>query len=456
MNTLRSSLWSRLTIAFVFIALIGVTLVAVLANRATSVGFQRYLAAGEIASFSDLQEDLGRFYALQGSWEGVNNVLRESGVGPQGGGGGYFLRVLDANGDAVGGRGGQSRAIAEFDVELPIMAGGVRVGTLLAEPAGGGSGRAGELYLASVNQAILWSGLIAIVIALFLGLLLARRITRPLSQIAEATHALAAGDLSRQVPVTSEDELGRLANDFNQMAQALDLSETQRRQLLADTAHDLRTPIAVIRSHLEAMLDGVFPMTPENLAAIHEETLHLSRLVEDVRLLSLAETGQLPLEKKPVDLQELTSQVISAFAPLAEADGIMLESELEEVPTIMADQARLHQVLANLISNAMRFAPQGYQDPPAVNVTLQQDANQVTIAIADNGPGLTAEQQARVFDRFWRSDTSRDRQGGNSGLGLAISKSIIEAHGGTITVNSTPNEGATFTITLPQNGENHG
>ena len=189
------------------------------------------------------------------------------------------------------------------------MVNGRQVGSLLAEPAGGG-GRAGEQYLASVNQAILWSGLVAIVIALFLGLLLARRMTRPLGQLAAATRAVAAGDFSHQVPVTSEDELGRLAQDFNQMAGALELSEAQRRQLLADTAHDLRTPISVIRSHLEAMLDGVFPVTPENLAAIHEETLHLSRLVEDVRILSLAETGQLPLEKKPVDLQELTGQVV--------------------------------------------------------------------------------------------------------------------------------------------------
>jgi signal transduction histidine kinase len=449
MNTLRASLWSRLTIAFVSIALIGVTLVAVLANRAASVGFERYLAADEIASLGKLQDDLGRFYAAQGAWDGVNNILRESGVGPQGGGGGYFLRILDSSGNVVAGRGGQSRTVTEFDVQLPIMANGRQVGSLLAEPAGGGGARAGEQYLSSVNQAILWSGLIAIVIALFLGLLLARRITRPLSQLTEATHALAAGDLSRQVPVTSEDELGRLANDFNQMAQALNLSETQRRQLLADTAHDLRTPIAVIRSHLEAMLDGVFPMTPENLAAIHEETLHLSRLVEDVRLLSLAETGQLPLEKKPVDFLELTDQVVTAFAPLAEADGVVLQSDLQQVPTIMADEARLHQVLANLISNAMRFAPLGDQEPPTVSVTLQQDAGQVIIAIADNGPGLTAEQQARVFDRFWRSDSARDRQGGNSGLGLAISKSIVEAHGGHITVDATPGQGTTFTIILP-------
>ena len=449
MSTLRSSLWSRLTVAFVFVALIGVILVAVLANRAASLGFQRYLQAGEIASFGDLQVSLANYYVMQGDWTGVNTVLRDSGIGQQVGGG-YFLRVLDAGGQVVGRRGGQSRSEAEFDLRLPIMVGETQVGTLLAEPAGGaGSGHAGEQYLASVNQAILLSGLVAIFIALFLGLILARRITRPLSQLTEATHALAAGELGRQVPVTSEDELGRLASDFNQMAKALELSEAQRRQLLADTAHDLRTPIAVMQSHLEAMLDGVFPMTPENLAAIHEETLHLGRLVEDVRLLSLAETGQLPLEKKPIDLQEVTDQVVSAFAPLAEADGLVLESDLHPVPIITADNARLHQVLANLISNAMRFAPLGTGQPPTVSVALRSAGDQVLITISDNGPGLTAEQQARVFDRFWRSDSARDRQGGNSGLGLAISKSIVEAHGGTISVDATPGDGAAFTISLP-------
>jgi two-component system sensor histidine kinase BaeS len=448
MTALRTSLWPRLTLAFLFIALIGVILVAVLANRAASIGFQRYLQAGETAGLQTLQQDLGLYYALQGDWTGVNSVLRDSGIGPGGAAGGYFLRVLDNDGKVVASRGGQSRALSEFDLEMPIMLDGRQVGTLLAEPAGG-DGRAGEQYLSSVNRAILLSGLVAMVIALFIGLLLARRITRPLDRLTEATHAVAAGDFSRQVPVTSEDELGRLAQDFNQMAQALELSEAQRRQLLADTAHDLRTPIAVIRSHLEAMLDGVFPMTPENLAAIHEETLHLSRLVEDVRLLSLAETGHLPLEKKPVDLAELTAQVVAAFAPLAEADGILLESDLAETAPAVADQARIHQVLANLISNALRYAPQGQQDPHAVSVTLKKETGLVIISVADNGPGLTAEQQARVFDRFWRSDVARDRGQGGSGLGLAISKSIVEAHAGRITVESTPGQGTIFTVTLP-------
>ncbi len=447
MNALRSHLWPKLTLAFVFIALIGVVLVAVLANRAANIGFARYLQADEMRGLAELQDNLGISYADMGSWEGANNLLRQSSAGPQGGGTGYFLRVLDRDGRLVASRGGQNRGTADFDVALPLIAFGEEVGTLLAEPAGQGN-RAGEQYLDSINQAILWSGLIALTIALLLGLLLARYLTRPLSQMTAAARAVAGGDLNQQVPVTSTDEIGQLAADFNQMARALDLSESQRQQMLADTAHDLRTPISIIRSHLEAMLDGVFPTTPENLAAIHEETLHLSRLVDDVRLLSLAETGQLPLEKKETDLQELTGQVVAAFAPLAEADGVRLQSDLAPVQPVMVDAARIHQVLANLISNGLRYASLGDQQPPSVTVTLAQADGQINIAVADNGPGLTTGQQERVFDRFWRSDSARDRRQGGSGLGLAISKSIIVAHDGRLTVQATPGEGSTFTITL--------
>jgi signal transduction histidine kinase len=446
-KTLHAKLWIRLTIAFAFIALVGVALVAILANRATSIGFARYLESGDIVRLEVLQDELGSFYAAGGSWNGVNSVLRGSGAGPQGGGGGYFLRVLDADRQEVGGRGGQTRSTAEFDAEFPISVDGQTVGYLLAEPAGQ-SGRAGEQYLASVNQAIIWAGLLAIITALILGIFLARRITRPISRLALATRAVAGGDFNQQVEVTSADEIGQLAEDFNHMAHTLALSERQRRQLLADTAHDLRTPISIIRSHLEAMLDGVFPLTQENLAAIHEETLHLSRLVEDVRILSLAETGHLPLTKKALNLQELAGQVVSSFAPLAELDGVRLISDLPEVRAVMADEARIRQVLANLISNALRFAPLGRQDPPTVTVSLLEEAGTVLISVADSGPGLTADQQQRVFDRFWRAAAARDRQSGSSGLGLAIAKSIVEAHNGQISVQSTPGEGTVFTIGL--------
>jgi signal transduction histidine kinase len=204
-----------------------------------------------------------------------------------------------------------------------------------------------------------------------------------------------------------------------------------------------------MQSHLEAMLDGVFPTTPENLGTVYEETLRLGRLVGDVRTLSLVEAGQLPLDKQEINLSELVTQAASAFAPLAEADGIQLVTDLQSAPLVAADPMRIHQVLANLIANALRYAPQGNHPPPTVSLAATAANGEVRIAITDNGPGLTSEQQASVFDRFWRSDGARSREAGGSGLGLAIAKGIVQAHGGTIGVKSEPGQGATFWFSLP-------
>lgn len=447
---MRTKLWVKLTAAFVFVALVGVVLVAYGANRATAVSFQRFLQADENSQLQNLQTNLAAFYAAQASWDGVNQVLRDSGLGPESGG--YFLRVTDKNGQQVGVRGGQGRDQAEFDFSLPIIVAGLEVGRLWANPTGGGVGRAGEQFLMAVNQAIVWAGLVALAFALILGLFLAQRLTRPLRQLTRATQAVAAGDLSQQVPVTSQDELGELGDHFNQMAHALETAEAQRRQLLADTAHDLRTPISVIQSHLEAMLDGIFPPTPENLAVVHEETLHLGRLVNDVRTLSLVEAGQLPMDMQIVDLSAIVQQAAVAFAPLAEVDGICFTTDIIQTVTVTADAARIHQVLANLIANALRYAPQGSQLLPAVHIRLTTNADSAEVHIQDNGPGLTAEQQELIFGRFWRADTARGRERleqGGSGLGLAIAKGIVEAHGGGIHVVSQSGVGSTFVFSLP-------
>lgn len=447
------NLRTKLTLAFVFVAVVAVGLVAILANRATAVGFQQYLAAGETDQLTQAGSQLAAFYQQQGSWNGVNAVLRDIGIGPDPAGGGYFIRIVDAEGNDVGGRGGgsgQGRNTPEFDpdVSIPILLNGEQIGTLLAAQSGSAGNRAGEQYLAQVNQAIFLAGLIAVLLALLLGIFLARRLTRPLRQLNQATQQVAAGDLSQRVAVQSHDEVGELADHFNDMAEALETAETQRQQLLADTAHDLRTPISIMQSHLEAMLDGVFPTTPENLGIVYEETLRLGRLVGDVRVLSLVEANQLPLDKQLINLTELVTQAVASFAPLAEADGIELETKLAVTEPIQADAARIHQVLANLITNALRYAPQGSKPPPTVSLSVVTEADQIVVRVTDNGPGLTAEQQASVFDRFWRSDTARSREQGGSGLGLAIAKGIIEAHDGTIGVQSQLGEGTTFWFSL--------
>jgi two-component system sensor histidine kinase BaeS len=384
-------------------------------------------------------------------WDEAGNILRDSNLGPDAGG--YFLRVLDEHGEVVASRGGgQGRGSAAFTPEVtePIMVNGRQIGVLLAAKAGqGGQGsRAGEQYLASVNQAIFVAGFVAIVLALLLGMALAQRLTRPLRQLSQATTAVAAGELGQQVSITTHDEVGELAARFNDMSQALANAEKQRQQLLADTAHDLRTPISIMQSHLEAMIDGVFPPTPDNLGTVYEETLRLGRLVNDVRTLSLAEAGQLPLDRQPVTLSDLVAQAAAAFQPLAEADGIQLQVQLAATPPILADALRLHQVLANLIANALRYAPQGSQSPPQVTIRVDNVADGILVSVSDSGPGLTPEQQTQVFDRFWRSDAARSREQGGSGLGLAIARSIVEAHGGVIGVESQVGQGTRFWFQL--------
>ncbi len=445
---MRANLSAKLTLAFVLVALAGIVLVAILANRATAVSFQRYLLAGDTQRLQTLAEDIGLLYSEHGDWAGVNALLRDSDIGPEAGSGGYFLRVHDNSGQVVASRGGQGRPSIDFEQQVPIFSSDRQVGTLLAAPAGQGE-RAAEQFLASVNQALLWAGATAVLIALLLGILLARQLTRPLRRLTAAARGVAAGDFSQRVPVTRSDELGDLARDFNQMAGALETSEATRRQMLADTAHDLRTPISIMRSHLEAMLDGVFAPTPENLAVVHEETLLLSRLVEDVRTLSMAEAGQLPLALQKVDLAEQVQSAAAAFTPLAEADGITLRVAFSAAPTVTADPARLQQVLANLLANALRYAPQGSSDQPEVQIELSTGDGRARISVTDNGPGLQPDQQVHVFDRFWRSDAARSRGEGGSGLGLAIARGIVEAHGGTIELSSTPGAGTTFTVSLP-------
>jgi signal transduction histidine kinase len=359
---------------------------------------------------------------------------------------------LDANGDTAVIAGGQRNRPATIDdanVILPIAVNGRVVGTLLVREPGGQGERAADQYLLDVNRAIWLGGLAAVLLALVLGLLLARRLTRPLSQLTQASRKLAAGELGQQVNVGHQGEVGELADSFNQMSAALAHAEQQRQQMLADIAHELRTPLSITRGHLEAMLDGVFPTTPDNLALIHEETILLGRLVEDLRTLSLAEAGQLSLDKTPLDLTELAAQAVAAFDPLAESEGVRLLVQLPDMPIqITADAGRLRQALGNLLSNALRHVTKGENGLPQVTVSLVHQNGTARLSVADNGPGLSPEAQAHVFDRFWRADSARSRDRGGSGLGLAICRAIVDAHNGRIWVESTPGHGATFTIEL--------
>jgi signal transduction histidine kinase len=445
------SLWFRITLSFLLVALVGVLVVAGLANRATVTGFQDFLSEDRAARWTDLQTQLRNYYAAQGDWSGVNNLLNRAEQGRGQGGSGASLVLLGERGETVVVAGGQRNnpaSLADADFQFPIEVGGELVGTLLVREVGGQGSHAGEQYLENVYQAIWLGGLAAVVVALLLGALLAQRLTRPLRQLTQASQELAGGDLGKQVDVPQQGEVGELAAGFNRMSAALAQAEAQRRQMLADIAHELRTPLSVTRSHIEAMLDGVFALNEENLGLIHEETLLLGRLVEDLRTLSLAEAGQLTLNLGVVDLKELIARMAAAFAPLAEAEGVVLTAVLPPATvTVHADADRLQQAFGNLIANAIRYAPKG-GSTPRVTVSLTQIGERPEIRVTDNGPGLSSEAQAQVFDRFWREDRARNRADGGSGLGLAICRAIVEMHHGRISLESSPGAGASFIVTF--------
>lgn len=301
-------------------------------------------------------------------------------------------------------------------------------------------------FLARLNRAVILGSVVASLLALILGVILAGTISRPVRELTAATSAVAGGDLGHQVPVRTQDEIGELAQSFNKMSADLAHSNQLRRQMTADIAHDLRTPLSVILGYSEALADGKLPGTAETYDAMHRQAQHLSRLIEDLRTLSLADAGQLSLVLRPVEPRGLLEHTALAYLPAAEARGIQLTLEDADTPPIIVDPDRILQVLGNVVSNAIRHTPEGGQ----ISLSAVAENDRVILRIRDSGPGIPSEDLPHIFDRFYRGDKARTSDEA-SGLGLAIARSLVEAHGGRITVENVPG-GASFAIALPVAG----
>ncbi len=322
-----------------------------------------------------------------------------------------------------------------------------QVGTLLSEATLGRRTNLETDFLSSVDRAILLAGIIAGMVALLLGVLLVRQMTRPLRQLGNAMLSIADGEKQQQIEIRSADALGQIGEAFNKMNHKLDHSEKLRQHFLADITHELRTPLTILQGDLYALQTNVYEPTVETFASLYEESLRMGRLVEDLRNLSLAEAGKLSIEKQPTDFVRLLNQVVETLKPLLKKKNINLVIDLPQELIIDLDPDRTTQVLWNLLKNASHYTPPNGQ----ISIGVTSEVSQVQVEISDTGPGIAADELPYVFDRFWRADKVRGQKSGGTGLGLAIAKQLIVAQDGQIWVQSELKQGTTFVFSLPIN-----
>ena len=498
------SLSRGIRVRFFWQLIIAFGLIILLAGGGTFVAGR--LALGNLESFARSNpaammflwvDRLGNYHARSGSWQGVEALVAEYPCGPGWGpwDAGWEREYTLATPDGVivaasdAERLGQTLRPPERAFAVPIVVNGEQVGLLTLSTFGRFRDSLHDV-VGFTLQRFLMGGMFIGALAVIVGLGLSRVMSRPVVDLTTATRAVAAGDLSVRVSKGYPGELGELATAFNRMIAELARADELRRNMTADVAHELRTPLSVIRGKLEGVLDGVYEATPEHLEPVLEETKLLTQLVEDLRLLALAETGQLTLEKRSIDVGDLLQDAYVNFGPQASDRGVTLALDVpSDLPAVIADRRRVAQVLGNLLTNALRHTPQGgcvtlsaavpsggygnppygggygnppydggcgnppyggygnppygggYGDPPYGDV--------VEVSVADTGTGISPEDLPYIFERFWRGEKSRSRAGGGTGLGLAIAKQLVEMHGGTIGVESAPGQGSTFRFTLP-------
>ena len=316
-----------------------------------------------------------------------------------------------------------------------------------------------DAFLRTTGRSLWLAGLGAALVGVLLSLLLARQLTNPLRRLEAAAQRIAQGDLSKRVDVVSSDEIGNVAESFNEMAESLEIAEATKQQMIADISHELRTPLTAVRSALEGLRDGLIEPNQETFASLHDRILLFTRLVNDLHQLTLADTGRLSIRRTPCRLETVIEGIVDTIGVQTEDAGLELrESIAPDLPTVHVDAHRIEQVLLNLLANAIRHTPEGGHVEIAASAP---EARWVEITVCDSGPGLSSEDLAHVFDRFYRSDASRTRQrgegaapidapdAGGAGLGLSIAQALVEAHGGTIHAENALSGGACFRIRLP-------
>jgi signal transduction histidine kinase len=435
----------RLLVAFTLVILVVVGAIYFFVSQTTGGEIRRYGERSEQARFGRVAFELNRYYREHGDWEGIQPYVEQWGSL-------YGRRIIltDSSGIVVADSQGELLG-QQYHTDAPERH--------LSPPWE--EGMAGTLYISpelptdfpsplslfqTISRFLLWGALLAAAVAFLITYFLSRRISAPVKALTLAARQLGQGDLSQRVQSKDKGEIGELAQAFNAMAENLERSEQLRRNMIADTAHELRTPLSNLKGYLEAIYDGVVKPDPDAIRSLDEEANLLSRLVDDLQELSLAEANELKLNCQTEDIRKVVKQAIAVRQDQAAAKGVSVSADLpKKLSPVNIDSRRIGQVLLNLIDNAIAHTPRG----GFITITAKQLDNCVEISVEDTGEGIPAEDLPNVFERFYRVDKSRARATGGTGLGLAITKSLVEAHGGRIEVQSEEGKGSRFSFTIP-------
>ena len=460
----------QLRLILAFTAILGLALgsVGLFVSGAAATETDRFQARNQEFRVGRVHRAIAREYARQKDWDGVQFSLEQAGA--------FYDRrftVTDVEGKVVADshyKDGPRHFGKKFTGRSsPIVVEGKTIGYLASDSHGVGPvtetppaqaaaqfpapsplGQAREPLVsrvaAEVNKTLLMAGVASALGGILLVSLLSRRILAPLQVLGGAAQRLGQGDLTQRVPASGPSEVRQLGDTFNVMAENLQTAEQQRRDLTADVAHELRTPLSNIQGYLDAVHDGLLQPDQATIGTLRQQTSHLVALVEDLRLLAMAEAGSLTLQIESGSLAFLLEESVEAFRPRAESKNIQLTLDIPvDVPELPMDHTRISQVVSNLLENAIFHTPEGGR----VTVTTGTDGSAITVTVSDSGPGIPAEELPRVFDRLYRVDPSRARTTGGAGLGLTIARQLVEAHGGRIWAESAPGEGARFSFSLP-------
>jgi len=442
------SLQFRLLLAFTIVILVTVSGVFFLLSVATQRQIND-LESGLARQRTDrMQMELIGYYIRQGSWDGIQPTIQQWGniYGQQ-----IvltdtaFVVLADSKPDEIGKEFANFGA-ANWDSRTLASFPGYAIGLLHVGPPSSSVLTAISVLYGTVGRYFIWGTLIAIAIAVIITFLLSRPILAPVKALTSAARRIGRGDFSQRLKLKDRGELGELATAFNTMTDDLERAEKLRRDLVTDVAHELRTPLSNVRGYLEAIRDGVISPEAAMIASLHEEVMLLNRLVDDLQDLSLAEAGQLNLVRQPEDIGQIVTKAVASTQPQASARGVTLNGETEAgLPLCDIDAQRISQALHNLIDNALAHTRQG----GTVTVSGRKEDGHIAIAVADTGEGIPPEDLPNIFERFYRVDKSRARATGGHGLGLTITRRLVEAHGGRIRVESELGKGSRFTFTLP-------